>query len=127
MEKSNDGFLVDRIKSINYALKGACLLLKTEHAIISQSLIAVIFIIFGFICGLTKTEWMFQVFAIGLLLSIEGVNTAIEKLCDFIHPDYHKQIGFIKDISAGAVTFAAVSSAAIVLIIYYPYVYEKLF
>ena len=51
----------------------------------------------------------------------------IEKMCDFIHPDYHKQIGFIKDISAGAVTFAAVSSAAIVFIIYFPYVYEKLF
>jgi diacylglycerol kinase len=35
-------------------------------------------------------------------MSVEGLNTAIEKMADFIHPD-HQRIGFIKDIAAGAV------------------------
>ncbi len=127
MVKSKDGFLLGRVKSFKYAFKGAYLLFKTEHSIISQCTIATLFIFIGFICGLTKIEWLFQVLAIGLILSIEGINTAVEKLCDFVHPDYHKQIGFIKDISAGAVTFAAATSVAIILIIYYPYIYAKLF
>ena len=57
---------------------------------------------------LSATEWMFQFFAIGLLLVAESLNTAIEKIADFIHPEYHKQIGTIKDISAGAAFFAAI-------------------
>jgi len=124
MEKSTDSFILGRVKSIKYAFKGAYLLLRTEHAIISQSLIAALFVFLGVICGITRTEWLFQILSIGLLLSIEGINTAVEKLCDFIHPDYHEQIGFIKDISAGAVTFSALTAIATSVIIYYPYIYE---
>ncbi|MNL84876.1 Prokaryotic diacylglycerol kinase [compost metagenome] len=58
--------------------------------------------------------------AIGLIMSIEGLNTAVEKIADFIHPNYHERIGFIKDIAAGAVFFAALTAIAIGLIIYIP-------
>ncbi len=125
MQKSSDGFLIGRVKSFRYAFKGAFLLITTEHSVITQSLLAAILIISGFLFHITKTEWLFQVLVIGLVLSIEGLNTAIEKLCDFIHPDYHKHIGFIKDIAAGAVTFAALTAVVVVLIIYSPYIYEK--
>jgi diacylglycerol kinase (ATP) len=53
-------------------------------------------------------------------MSIEGLNTAVEKMADFIHPNYHERIGFIKDIAAGAVFFAAMTAIAIGLIIYIP-------
>ncbi len=125
MKKSSDGFLIGRVKSFRYAFKGAFLLITTEHSVITQSLLAVILIISGFLFHITKTEWLFQVLVIGLVLSIEGLNTAVEKLCDFIHSDYHKHIGFIKDIAAGAVTFSALTAVVVVLIIYSPYIYEK--
>ncbi len=126
MKKSSDGFLIGRVKSFRYAFKGAFLLITTEHSVITQSLLAAILIISGFLFHITKTEWLFQVLVIGLVLSIEGLNTAVEKLCDFIHSDYHKHIGFIKDIAAGAVTFAALTAVVVVLIIYSPYIYEKI-
>ncbi|ESU25369.1 dgkA protein [Flavobacterium saliperosum S13] len=85
-----------------------------------QSAIAVLMIIAGFYYTISPTEWMFQILAFGLVLSIEGLNTAVEKIADFIHPDYHERIGFIKDIAAGAVFFAALSAIAIGLIIYLP-------
>ncbi|KAA8476022.1 diacylglycerol kinase (ATP) [Arcticibacter tournemirensis] len=125
MKKSSDGFLIGRVKSFRYAFKGAFFLITTEHSVITQSLLAVILIISGFLFHITKTEWLFQVLVIGLVLSIEGLNTAVEKLCDFIHSDYHKHIGFIKDIAAGAVTFAALTAVVVILIIYSPYIYEK--
>jgi diacylglycerol kinase (ATP) len=59
----------------------------------------------------------------GLVLSIEGLNTAVEKIADFIHPDYHERIGFIKDIAAGAVFFAALTAIAVGCIIYFPYLF----
>jgi diacylglycerol kinase (ATP) len=53
-------------------------------------------------------------------LSIESLNTAVEKIADFIHPDFHEKIGFIKDIAAGAVMFAAMAAIAVGLLIYVP-------
>ncbi|ESU28292.1 dgkA protein [Flavobacterium limnosediminis JC2902] len=85
-----------------------------------QSSIAVLMIAAGFYFNISQTEWMFQILIFGLVLSIEGLNTAVEKIADFIHPDYHERIGFIKDIAAGAVFFAAMSAIAIGLIIYLP-------
>jgi diacylglycerol kinase (ATP) len=69
---------------------------------------------------LTAIEWMFQLLSIGLVIVAESLNTGLEKLSDFIHPDYNKKIGFIKDISAGAATFAAIIAIIIGLIIYLP-------
>ena len=42
------------------------------------------------------------------------------KILDFIHPDYHKKIGFIKDVSAGSSGIAAIISLIIAGIIYIP-------
>ena len=63
---------------------------------------------------------MFQILAIGLVLAVEGLNTAVEKIADFIHPEFHEKIGFIKDIAAGAVFFAAMTAIAIGSLIYIP-------
>lgn len=123
MKKPNDSFFITRIKSLKYALRGAYLLLKTEASIQVQFSFALIVILAGFLLNISTTEWMFQLLAIGLLLVSESLNTAIEKLSDFIHPDYHKKIGFIKDISAGASTFAAIIAVIIGLIIYLPKIF----
>lgn len=115
-----NSFLGKRLKGGVYAIKGAFLLLRNEASIQVQAAISVIMIIAGFYFEISKTEWMFQIFAIGLVLSIEGMNTAAEKIADFVHPEFHKKIGFIKDIAAGAVFFAAVTAIIIGCIIYIP-------
>ncbi len=116
-------FITGRIKAVFYSIKGAFLLLKTEHSIQAQSLIALMFIIAGFYFEISQIEWLFQVLAICLVLSTESLNTAIEKLADFIHPDHNKKIGFIKDIAAGAVFFASIFALLTIYMIYS----EKLF
>ncbi len=120
MSKISD-FIVGRLRGCGYALKGALLLLKTEPSIQVQAGIAVIMTVVGFYFQISKTEWMLQIFAIGLVMSVEGVNTTIEAVADFIHPDFHDKIGFIKDVAAGAVFIAAITAVIIGLIIYIPY------
>jgi diacylglycerol kinase (ATP) len=115
-------FFTGRFKSMGYAIKGAFKLATTEHSVIVQSSIGVLLIIAGWYFEISKTDWLFQTLAIGLVLSVEGLNTAVEKIADFIHPAYHEKIGFIKDIAAGAVFFAALTAIAIGLIIYIPIV-----
>ncbi len=120
MKNPEDGFLKGRLRSLKFALRGAWLLVTTEHSIMVQVSIGILVSILGFFMNLSPTEWMFQLLAIGMILVAESLNTGIEKLCDFVHPDYHQKIGFIKDISAGAATFAAIIAVIIGLIIYLP-------
>jgi diacylglycerol kinase (ATP) len=121
MEFQKDNtFFTGRLKSVSYAFKGALKLISTEHSVMVQFSIGILMSIAGFYFGISKTEWLFQTLAIGLVMSIEGLNTAVEKIADFIHPNYHERIGFIKDIAAGAVFFAALTAVAIGLIIYLP-------
>ncbi len=120
MKNPEDSFLKGRLKSLKFALRGAWLLITTEHSIMVQFSIGILISILGFFMNLSPTEWMFQLLAIGMVLVAESLNTGIEKLCDFVHPDYHNKIGFIKDISAGAATFAAIIAVIIGLIIYLP-------
>jgi diacylglycerol kinase (ATP) len=124
MEFQKDNtFVTGRLKSVNYAVKGALKLLTTEHSIMVQFSLGVLVTIAGFYFGISATEWLFQTLAIGFVLSIEGLNTAVEKIADFIHPTYHERIGFIKDIAAGAVFFAALTAIIIGLIIYVPLIF----
>jgi len=120
MKNPNDGFVKGRIKSFKFALRGAYLLITTEHSIMVQFSIGILVVILGFVKHISTTEWMIQLLAIGMVLVAESLNTGIEKLSDFIHPDYHHKIGFIKDISAGAATFAAIIALLIGLLIYIP-------
>ena len=118
-----ESLLVNRLKSIGFASKGAFLLLKKESSIQIQAGLAIIVTIAGFFFNISTTEWLIQVLSIALVMSIEGINTAIEEVANFIHPEYHSKIGFIKDISAGAVFIAAVFATVIGLIIYLPKIF----
>lgn len=118
--KKDNSFFTGRLKSLVFAFKGAYKLITTEHSVMVQFSLAIVVTLAGFYYHISKEEWLIQTLAIGLVLSIEGLNTAVEKIADFIHPDYHQKIGFIKDIAAGAVFFAAMAAIAVGLIIYLP-------
>lgn len=113
-------FFSGRLKSFKFAFMGACKLATTEHSVMVQLGIGTLMTFAGFYFKISLTEWMFQTFAIGLIIAVEGLNTAIEKIADFIHPEFHNKIGFIKDIAAGAVLFAALTGVAIGAMIYIP-------
>ncbi|MFD2518420.1 diacylglycerol kinase family protein [Salinimicrobium flavum] len=119
-------FITGRIRGGGYAIKGAWLLIKHEPSIQVQLVLAILVTIAGFYFDITATEWMFQLLAIGLVMCSEGLNTAVENIADFVHPDFHVKIGVIKDVAAGAVFFAAVIAVIIGAIIYFPYIFYTL-
>lgn len=118
--QKDNSFFTGRLKSVGFAFRGAFKLITTEHSVMVQSSLAIIMIVAGFVFDISRVEWMMQILAFGLVLGIESVNTAVEKMADFIHPEFHDRIGFIKDIAAGAVMFAALAAIAIGLLIYVP-------
>ena len=91
-----------------------------DSSIQVQFCIAILVTVAGFYFNISSTEWLVQLLAIGLVMSVEGLNTAVEDIADFIHPDYHNKIGRIKDVAAGAVFISAVIAVIIAGIIYIP-------
>ena len=116
-------FLNNRIKSIGYAFKGAYHLITTEASIKVQFAFGIIMTIAGFYFELSTTEWIIQILVIALIMTVEGINTAIEEIANFIHPELNKKIGLIKDISAGAVFIFALAAIIIGLLIYAPKIF----
>ena len=118
-----ESFFANRIKSIGYAVRGALLLLKKEASIKVQFTLALLVTAAGFFFNISSTEWIIQLLAIGLVMSIEGMNTAVEEIADFIHPEHNNKIGLIKDIAAGSVFYASIIAIIIGLIIYLPKIF----
>ena len=119
-----DSFIIGRIKSIGYATKGAFLLVTSEASVKVQFFIGIVMTIAGFYYEISKTEWIIQILTIATIMALEGLNTAIEEIADFIHPDYHKKIGLIKDLGAGAVFIFAIAASIVGCIIYLPKIFS---
>jgi undecaprenol kinase len=71
------------------------------------------------ITRLSGTEWALVLLCIGAVTGAELLNTAVEKLCDRLHPGQDRQIGLVKDMAAGAVLMFAIVSAAVGSVIFF--------
>lgn len=118
-----ESFFINRIKSVGFAFKGLFILLATEASIQIQFVIAILVTGAGFYYQISPLEWMIQCLGIGLVMGIEGLNTALEKLADYVQPEHDPKIGIIKDISAGAVMVVSIISVIVGCIIYIPKVF----
>lgn len=112
--------LKTRFQSFKYAFKGLIFLLKQEHNAWIHGFVAMGVLIAGIIFHISPTEWIAVIFAIGMVLSAEALNSAIESLADFVSPQHQKQIGKVKDLAAAAVLILAICAAIIGLIIFIP-------
>jgi diacylglycerol kinase len=108
------------INRVKFAFNGWAKFFAKETNGQIQLLVAFLVIIAGFLLNISRGEWMIVLGCTALVLSLEMINSAIEKLCDHLHPGLHPQIGLVKDIAAGAVLWASVVSVAIGLIIFLP-------
>ncbi len=74
----------------------------------------------GYYFKVSTNEWAILLLCIGLVLSFEMLNHALEKLCNLVHPAQHPLIKTAKDVAAAAVLWSAVISAIIGLLIFIP-------
>jgi diacylglycerol kinase len=101
------------------ARKGFRLVLKSEMNIRVHIIFAVLVIIAAYILKFTAIEYCLLLFAIGIVIISEMLNTAIEFTLDSIyHNKFSRMVGMAKDISAGAVMFASIVSVFVGLILF---------
>ncbi|MDR1056069.1 MAG: diacylglycerol kinase family protein [Prevotellaceae bacterium] len=109
-----------RAKSAMYALSGLKVLFKEEHNSRIHIAITAIVVAAGFLLNITNVEWLVLCILIGMVFSLEIINSAIENLCDHIFPQWNETIKKIKDLAAAAVFVASVISVICGGIIFLP-------
>lgn len=109
-----------RLKSFSFAFNGLKILFKEEHNARIHFAAAVVVIVAGIIFRITAFEWLALVFAIGLVLALEAINSALENLADFVSPQKHDQIKKVKDLAAAGVLIAATTALIAGLVIFLP-------
>lgn len=77
-------------------------------------------IILGFLLEISRLEWALVILAMGLVLGMEMLNTAGEKLVDILSPGRDSRYGMVKDLLAGGVLMAAVAAAVVGALVFWP-------
>jgi diacylglycerol kinase len=106
-------------KSFADAFRGVLSCVKTERNFRFHLAAAFYVVIAAAVTGLSAAEWALALLCIAAVTGAELFNTAIEKLCDTLQPDWHPGIGRVKDIAAGAVLMFAAVSAVVGGIIFF--------
>lgn len=108
------------IRSIAFACNGLKICFTSEANFQIHSLLAITATVLGIGFNISAEEWLTILFCIVLVMAMEMMNTAVEKLCDVAHQEFHPGIKHVKDIAAGAVFISAVFSLVTGLVVFVP-------
>lgn len=109
--------------SFKFGFEGIVAAAGKERNVRIHLAISVIVILSGFIFSINKYEWIAIILSIGGMISMEMMNTAIERTVDMYTKEYHPLAKQAKDIAAGAVLVFAMASVLIGLIIFLPRIF----
>jgi undecaprenol kinase len=109
------------IRALRNALRGI------KEAFIEQSfrilfVIAFVVVFCLFYFPFHPLERAVLVLVVALVLSLELINSQIERILDILRPDYSEEVRKMKDISAGAVLVASIGAIVLAIIVILPYI-----
>lgn len=118
-------FKVKRLfKSFKYAASGLYKIFKEEQNLQIQFGAGFFVLILAWFFNVSKFELLLLIFSIGLVLLMETINSAVERIADVLRPRINEYIKEVKDITAAAVMLASLISVIVGTIIFWPYIME---
>ncbi len=114
-------------RSIHCAIKGLRLIFKEEQNFRLEIAGAFGVLFLSFMFHVTRSEFFILLVMIFFVLTIEIINTIVERLLDMLKPRLHMHVEVIKDMMAGAVLCVSMIAAIIGFMIFIPYILEFLF
>ena len=112
-------------RSFSYAFQGIKYVMKHERNMQIHVIIAVLVLSLAIILSIPKGEMVLLLIVIGIVFSLETMNTAIERLVDLVTEDYHPLAKLAKDLSAAAVTIFVMIAVIIGIVIFSQPIYNK--
>ncbi len=116
--------MTKRIKAFEFAFSGIIAGFKKETHLKLHAISSIFVVAAGIYFGITSMEWVVILTCCCMVIAAELMNSAIEKVCDLITPNYHPKIKYIKDMSAGAVLVLCIASVIVAGIVFVKYTYQ---
>lgn len=107
--------------SFKFALSGMRVIFREEQPFQIMFLIAILVIIAMFYFNLPLTQKVVLLSIITLVLTLELINSVVEKFLDFVHPQNDNKIKRIKDVLAAIVLISCFGAAIIGILIFLPF------
>ncbi|MFV0382246.1 MAG: diacylglycerol kinase family protein [Breznakia sp.] len=95
------------LDKFRWAIRGAVYLFQDQGVRIQMLGFSLTILVF-YCLKLTVLEWTIIAFVCGFVVFAEMLNTIIERILDYQQPNFDKEIGKMKDMSAGLVLFACI-------------------
>ena len=108
------------INSFKYAFNGLIDTYRTEQSVWIYIPVALLVILAGFLLKISTFEWLIIILILGIILSLELINTALEAVVDLATDKYHPLAKKAKDTVSAAVLVFAIAAVIIGLIIFIP-------
>ncbi|MBO9129600.1 diacylglycerol kinase family protein [Bacillus sp. 165] len=112
------------IMSFVYAVWGICYAIQHERNVQIHFWVTIIVTVCGLYLRITRIEWLIVLLTIGVVISLEMINTAIEKAVDVATEDIHPLAKIAKDVAAGAVLVFSIIAVIIGGVIFAPYLIQ---
>ena len=107
-------------QTIKNSLNGIKCYAKDGKSVILYIFGLLIEVIMGFVYNINGLEWILIICILGIILSVELINTAIEATCDAITKKYNPLIKIAKDCGSAATTVIFIVAIILNLIIFIP-------
>jgi diacylglycerol kinase len=113
--------------SFRYAFAGLRYLVHSQPNARIHMAIAMAVVFVGAWLGLPLHDWAVIALVVGLVLMAEAFNTALEAVVDLCSPEPHPLAEVAKDVGAGAVILAALTSVIVGVLLLGPPLWTRLF
>jgi diacylglycerol kinase len=106
-------------RSFRYAYEGIKYALDTQRNMKFHFSVAFLVLLAALFIHLSKTDILFILLAVTLMIVTELINTAVEKTVDLAMPDRHPLAKIAKDVAAASVLVSAMFAIVVGLVVFY--------
>ena len=99
------------IERFGVACRGSKVAVRAEASFFVHLFMTVVVLLAGAALGISRLEWCLIIICIMTALSMELLNTSIERVAKAITPEANRDIRDALDIASGAVLVAAIGAA----------------
>lgn len=114
------------LKSVKYSLQGLYYAYRYEQSLWLHGFATILAVIMGFIFKISLSEWAIIFIALGAILALELINTAIEAAVDLTTTEIHPLAKIAKDCGSAASFVMSIVSIVISMFVFGPYLLELL-
>ena len=110
------------LASWKYSMQGLAYAYRYEQSMLIHVFLTIATLICNIVFKVTGVEWGISILVLGVVLSSELINTAIEATVDLVTLEINPLAKIAKDCGSAATGVTSIMAAIIIFIIFLPYI-----